>query len=48
MEERRIARQVAEWNPQGKRKHTRLVYTGKEEIRNNMQTRHLKDEECFD
>jgi hypothetical protein len=25
MEECRIARQVAEWNPQGKRKHNRLL-----------------------
>jgi hypothetical protein len=32
MEDCRIARQVAEWNPQGKRRHSRPVNTWKDEI----------------
>jgi hypothetical protein len=47
MEDCRIARQVAEWNPQGKR-WGRPVNTWKDEIRGSMQRGNLKDEECFD
>jgi hypothetical protein len=43
MEDCGIARQVAEWNPQG-----RPVNTWKDGIRGNMQRTNLKDGECFD
>jgi hypothetical protein len=46
MEDCRIARQVAEWNPQGKGSRGRPVSTRKDGIRNSMQRRNLKDEEC--
>jgi hypothetical protein len=45
MEDCKIARKIAEWNPQGKRRHGRPVNTWKDGI---MQRRNLKDEECFD
>jgi hypothetical protein len=48
MEECRIARQVAEWNPQRKSKRGRSVSTWKDGIRNSMQRRNLKVEEYFD
>jgi hypothetical protein len=48
MEVGRIARQVAECNPQGKMRHGRLVITWKDGIRDSMQRRNLKDEKCFD
>jgi hypothetical protein len=48
MEDCKIERQVAEWNPQGKRRCGRPVNTWKEGIRDSMQRRNLKDEECFD
>jgi hypothetical protein len=47
MEDCRIARQVAEWNPQGKKRHGRPVNTWKDGIRDSMQSRNLQDEECF-
>jgi hypothetical protein len=43
-----IARKVAEWYPQGKSRRGRPVYTWKNGIRDNMQRRNLKDEECSD
>jgi hypothetical protein len=48
MEDCRIVRRVAEWNQQGKRRHGRPVNTWKDGIRDSMQRRNLKDEECFD
>jgi hypothetical protein len=48
MEDCRTARQVAEWNPQGKRRRSRPVSIWKGGIRDSMQRRNLKDEECFD
>jgi hypothetical protein len=42
------ARQVAEWNPQGKRRCGRPVSTWKDGITDSMQRRNLKGEECFD
>jgi hypothetical protein len=42
MEDCRTARQVAEWNPQGKRRRGRPVSTWKDGIRNNIQGRNLK------
>jgi hypothetical protein len=48
MEDCNTARQVAEWNPQEKRRCSRPVNTSKDEIRESMQTRNLTDEECFD
>jgi hypothetical protein len=48
MKDCRIARQVAEWNPQGKGRHSRAVNTWKDVIRASLQSRNLKDEECFD
>jgi hypothetical protein len=48
MEDCRIARQVAEWNPQGKRRRGRPANTWEDGIRDNMQRRNLKDEGCFD
>jgi hypothetical protein len=48
MEDCRIVRQVAEWNPQEKRRRGRPVDTGKGGIRDSMQRRKGKDEECFD
>jgi hypothetical protein len=42
------AMQVADWNPQGKRRHGRPVNTWKDGIRDSMQRRNLKDEGCFD
>jgi hypothetical protein len=48
MEYYRIARQVAGWNPQGKRRRDRPVHTWKVGLRNSMQRRNLKDKECFD
>jgi hypothetical protein len=48
MEDCRIVGQVAEWNPQRKRRHGIPVNTWKDGIRDSMQRRNLKDEECFD
>jgi hypothetical protein len=48
MEDFRIARQVAEWNPQRKRRRGRPVNTWKDGIRDSIRRRNLKDEECFD
>jgi hypothetical protein len=48
MEDCNIARQVAEWNPQGKRRGGRPVNTWKDGIRESMQRGTPKDEECFD
>jgi hypothetical protein len=48
MEDCRIARQVAEWNPQGKKRHRRPVNMWKGGIRDSVQRSNLKDEECFD
>jgi hypothetical protein len=48
MQDYRIARQVAENNPQGKRRGDRTVNTWKDGIRDSTQRRNLKDEECFD
>jgi hypothetical protein len=48
MDDHRTARQVAHWNPQGKRRRGRPVNTWKDGIRESMQRRNLKDEECFD
>jgi hypothetical protein len=47
MEDCRIARQVAEWNPQGERMCGRLVSIWKSGIRDKMQRRNLMDEEYF-
>jgi hypothetical protein len=44
MEDCRIARQVAEWNPHGKRRCDRPVNTWKDGLRDSMQRRNLKDE----
>jgi hypothetical protein len=46
MEDCEIARQVAEWNPQGKRGCRRPVNTWKDGIRDSIQRRNLKDLEC--
>jgi hypothetical protein len=48
MDDCRTARQMADWNPQGKRRRGRPVNTWKDGIRDSMQRRNLKDEECFD
>jgi hypothetical protein len=48
MEDCKIARQIAEWNPQGKRRCGRPVTTWKDGIRDIMQGRNVKDEGCFD
>jgi hypothetical protein len=48
MDDCRTARQVADWNPQGKRRRGRPVNTWKDGIRDSMQRRKLKDKECFD
>jgi hypothetical protein len=48
MEVCRIAGQVIEWNPQGKRRRGGPVNTWKDGIRDTMQRRNLKDEVCFD
>jgi hypothetical protein len=48
MDDCKIARQVAEWNPQGKRRRGRTVNTWKDGIRDSMKRGNLKDEECFD
>jgi hypothetical protein len=48
MEDCKIARQVAEWNLQGKGRRGRLVSMWKDGITDSMQRRKLKDEECFD
>jgi hypothetical protein len=48
MEDCRTARQVGEWNPQGKRRDGRPVNTWKDGVRDSMQRGNLKDEECFD
>jgi hypothetical protein len=48
MEDCRIARRVAEWNPQGKRSRGRPISTWKDGISESMQRRNLKDEEHFD
>jgi hypothetical protein len=44
MEDCRTARQVAEWNPQGKSRRGRPVSTWEDGIRDSMQRRDLKDE----
>jgi hypothetical protein len=48
MEDCKIAKQVAEWNPQGRRRRGRPVNTWKDGVRKSMQRRNLRDEECFD
>jgi hypothetical protein len=48
MEDCKTARQVAGWNPQEKRRHGRPVNTGKDGVKDSIQRRNLKDEECFD
>jgi hypothetical protein len=48
IEDCRIARQVAELNPQGKRRRDRAVSTWKDGVKDSMQRRNLKDEDCFD
>jgi hypothetical protein len=48
MEDCRTARQVAEWNLQGKRRRGRPVSTWKDGIMDGMRRRNLKDGECFD
>jgi hypothetical protein len=48
MEDCKIARQVAESNPQGNRRRGRPVSTWKDGVRNGMQRRNLQDGECFD
>jgi hypothetical protein len=48
MEDCRIVGQVAEWNPQGKKRRGRPVNTGTDGIRDSMQRGNLKDEEYFD
>jgi hypothetical protein len=48
MDDCRTARQVAAWNPQGKRRRGRPVNTWKDGIRDSMQRKNLKDEEYFD
>jgi hypothetical protein len=48
MDDCRTARQAAHWNPQGKRRRGRPVNTWKDGVRESMQRRNLKDEECFD
>jgi hypothetical protein len=48
MEDCKIARQAAEWNPQGKRRRGGPVNTRKDGIRDSIQRRNLKHEECFD
>jgi hypothetical protein len=45
MDDCRIARQVAEWNPQGKKRRGRPVSTCKDGIRESMQRGNLKDKE---
>jgi hypothetical protein len=47
MEDCRIAIQVAEWNPRGKRRRGRPVSIWKNGIRDSTQRRNLKEEECF-
>jgi hypothetical protein len=47
MEDCRIARQVAEWNPQGKRRCGRAVSIWKDGIRDKRHRRTLKVQECF-
>jgi abortive infection bacteriophage resistance protein len=44
----KIVKQVAEWRPQGKSKRGRPVNTWKDEIRESMKRRELKDEEYKD
>jgi hypothetical protein len=44
----RTARQVAEWNPQGKRRSGGPVITWNDRIRVSTQRRNFKDEEYFD
>jgi hypothetical protein len=48
MEDRKTVKQVAEWNPQGKRKRGRPVNTWKDGIRESMKRRELKDKEYMD
>jgi hypothetical protein len=48
MRDGRIATQVTEWNSQRQRGCGRPVSTWKDGIRDNMQSRKLKDQECFD
>jgi hypothetical protein len=48
MKDCRTARQVVEWNPQGKRRRGRPVNTWKGGMRDSMQRRYLGDGECFD
>jgi hypothetical protein len=48
MEDCRIARRVAEWNPQGTRRRDGPVNTWKDGIRDSMQIGNLRDEECSD
>jgi hypothetical protein len=48
MEDGKIVKHVAGWNPQGKRKQGRPINTQKDEIRESMKRRELKDEECLD
>jgi hypothetical protein len=48
MEDCRIAKQVAEWNPQGKRRRGRPFNTWKGGIRDSMQKGNLNEEDCLD
>jgi hypothetical protein len=48
MKDCKIARQIAEWNPQGIRRRCRPFNTWKDGIRDSVQRGNLKDEECFD
>jgi hypothetical protein len=48
MEDGKIVKQVAELKPQGKRTRGRPINTWKDEIRESMKRRELKDEECMD
>jgi abortive infection bacteriophage resistance protein len=40
-----VVKQVAEWNPQGKRKRGRPINTWKDGIRESMKRREIKDKE---
>jgi hypothetical protein len=48
MEDGKIVKKVAEWNPHGKRKRGGPINTRKDEIRESMKRRELKEEECVD
>jgi hypothetical protein len=48
IEDCRLARQVAEWNPQGRRRGGRPVNAWKEGTEESLQRRNFNDDECFD